>query len=294
MKAFILLTTLLLAPGPAEGRAYVEAKSSLLPLRPVTEAGRVEYGLRRRAPASVSSLERNAQNRQLCEKMRPGQVFMIKNSVHDFDDRIVTVADRYEDCSVRVKLENGQKAYVRFQNLSQTLAPEVDCVPSHGTLVCKGDQVFYPARTSSMEIPEAPIEKAFAHGVVVVRDGADFVLNADQVGKPATCAPGKENICLGKYVHAEAFKVDRKFDFEGKVARVYTNDVAVVETGLFKYPIAVAALKERIATDEADFDPSVITRRNSMGMKTPFNVMPTIEPNNARFEDGTGLSIPAY
>jgi hypothetical protein len=283
VKAYFLIISLLLA-APAEASQYSRSSlGSVMSAAPTTEAGRVEYAQEKgggRGPASLGALNRNGENRRLCEKMEPGQIYMIKNSVRDWDDKVVTVVDKFEDCSVRVRMPNGQKAFVRFKNLAKTLSPEAECVPSHGIMVCKGDQVFYPARTSSMELPEGPVAYAFEHGVVVVRDGADFVLDASQVGKSVACSPQKESICVGDYVYAEGFKLDRKFNFEGPVKKAYTHGVVVVESDHFwKYPIDVAAVKKRVMSEDGENNPAVITTRGSRGKDLPYNVTPEIEPS---------------
>lgn len=307
MKACLALAALLLAATPALGAdSFLRSRSSVLSVAPTTSLGQVEWADHNRyngggnnaptrGPASSSQMSRNAKNRAMCEKIEPGQRYMIKNSVHDWDDRVVTVVDKFDDCSVRVRVEKdtttevgsrrlgspdrSDTAFVRFKNLAASLAPEVDCVKSHGVDICKNDFVFYPARTSSMELPEAPVRYAFAHGVVVVRDGANFVLDADQVGKSVACSPQKESVCVGDYVYAEGFRVDRHFNFEGPVRKAYTHGVVVVEADkLWKFPIDVSAVKKRIASQDGIDDPAVISTRNSRGKDLPFNVTPEIEP----------------
>jgi hypothetical protein len=114
-----------------------------------------------------------------------------------------------------------------------------------------------------------------------VRDGADFVLDADQVGKTVACSPQKESICVGDYVYAEGFKLDRKFNFEGPVKKAYTHGVVVVEADHFwKYPIDVSAVKKRTMSDDGENNPAVITNQVSRKRDLPMNVTPELEPND--------------
>lgn len=282
MKA--LLATILLFAQPA--LAFdPDATGAVLTSAPTTDAGIVENGLLPkkggRGLASVSD-----PNRALCDRMELGNQFMIKNSIKDWDDRVVTLTDKFEDCSVRVRLPDGKKAFVRFKNLEATLVPEIKCLDSHGTQICKGETVFYPQRTSSMELPEAPVAMLFEHGAAVVKDGAEFVFNVKQLGKPVDCSPQKMSVCKGDYVFAEGFKIDRKFSFEGPVLKTYTNGVVIVESDKFwKYPIDVQATRKRVESIDGNLDPSVITSRGSRGKDLPYRVMPEIVPADPEIAD---------
>lgn len=291
VKAYLLSLCLLLA-APAEASEYSRARTNpIFTAAPSTAAGRVEYGFARyfapfekkekkggRGLASVGA-DPNAANRRISEIAAPGKVFMVQNSVKDLDDEVVVVTDKFEDGSVRVLRPNGKKAFVRFKNLAKSLSPETDCLPSHDVQICKGENVFYPARTSSLELPEAPVAHAFENGVLVVSDGADFVLDAGQVGKSVNCSPQKESVCVGDHVYAEGYRLDRVFNFEGRVKKAYTNGVVVVEADHFwKYPIDVQAVKKRIMTAEGENNPAVISNHVSRKANLPYNVLPEIEP----------------
>jgi hypothetical protein len=207
-----------------------------------TAAGRVRN--RGRGLASVVQSE----NKDLFEKVKPGDYMLVQNSTYDFNDEVLQVTDLIEDGSLRLRRPNGQMVFVRARNLSTTLSPEVPCGMSHGTKICKGDRVFVPMRSASLGLPEAPVEFVFANGSVVVKDGGRFVLDLSQVGKRVRCSPEREDICVGDYVFAEAYKADARFDFDGVVENPYTNGVVVVKVGSMRYPIDVSALKKRIAT----------------------------------------------
>lgn len=205
---------------------------------------------------------------------------IIQNSTQELDDEVVVVTDVFDDGSVRIKRQNGSTNFVNAKNLAATLSPEVGCGDSHGEQICKGDMIFYPVRTSSMEIPEAKAAFIFKNGSVVVRDGGEFVFELKQVGKARACSPQRESICVGDYVYAESFREDQKFPFEGPVEKIYTHGVVIVRVNdRWRYPIDVAAVKERIATDNPLLlDPAVITTRGSRGKELPYNVMPELEP----------------
>ncbi|RYZ94035.1 MAG: hypothetical protein EOP11_26965, partial [Proteobacteria bacterium] len=86
MKAYLTIITFLFSAAAAHASAFTRSNSSgsVMSAAPTTQAGRVEYSEPSaaegggRGPASNSNLSRNAENRRLCEKIEPGQTFMIK------------------------------------------------------------------------------------------------------------------------------------------------------------------------------------------------------------------------
>jgi hypothetical protein len=232
--------------------------------------------------ASQEIAKRDA-NKAVFEAAKPGDVYIVQNSIRGWEDRIVKIVDKFEDGSVRVEFEQeigegssrnlatvagGERALIRGYNLASTLSPEVGCAESHGVEICKGDQVFYPIRNTSLQLPEAPVRKVFQNGTVVVRDGADFVLDKEDLGKSVDCSPAKESICKGDYVIADAYKDTENFGFEGSVERCYTNGICVVKVdGRWRFPIEAKALKERVASLDGANNPAVITSRGEYRQK---------------------------
>lgn len=212
--------------------------------------------------------EKKEANKAVFEQAKPGDVFILQNSIQGWNNEVVSVVDKFSDGTIRVKLENGSLAVIRGSNLAEMLSPEVSCGDSHGVQICKGDSVFYPVRTSSLLLPEGPVAKVFKNGTVVVKDGADFYLDLDQVGKSVNCSPQKESICTGDYVLADAYKDTEKFSFEGPVEKVYTNGIAIVKVdNNWRYPIQATALVKRVASLDGASNPAVITSREGFTKK---------------------------
>lgn len=233
-----------------------------------------------RAPASMKPTKEQlaAANQALCKRLQPGDTVMLQNTLEELNDQVAKVADKFEDCSLRVKLEDGKKMFVKLPNLTRVLSPETDdkCGLSHETRICRGDQVYYPTRSSSLSLPEGEVKYVFKNDSLVVRDGADFVLDLPQVGKSVKCCVQRPDVCVGDYVHAEGYRLDKKFNFEGKIEKCYSQGVVLVGSDLlWKFPIDVNAVKKRIAGVE-DEDPAVIQTRQS-GRKLPV-YSPEIEP----------------
>lgn len=236
----------------------------------------------KRALASIDQDLKEA-NKAMFEKIIVGENFIIQNSIEGWQDEVVSVVDKFEDKSIRVKFQNGKTAFIKGYNLARTLSPEVSCGQSHGVEICKDDEVFHPIRSTSLQLPEGKVMKIFQNGTVVVRDGADFYLTLDQVGKPVTCSPQKESICEGDYVIADAYKDVEKFTLEGPVERIYTNGVAVVKMdNYWRFPIQSTALMKRISSLKGEESPGVISSREftiKKDQRDPFGaVTPEILP----------------
>jgi hypothetical protein len=272
VKACLFLTLGLLLSAGAEAAERLE-NSALLATPEQAGPGR--------KPASISSpRDAAAKNRALFERLKPGHTVIIQNSYPGWEDQVAEVTEKYDDGSVRIRLRNGKMGSIKATQLADSLSPEVQsgCGTSHGVKVCKGEKVYYPARSTSLEIPEAPISHIFENGTLTVTDGAEFVLDWKQVGKAVQCSPQKETICVGDHVHADGFKKDQAVSFEGDVERAYSHGVVIVRTDdLWRFPIDVSALKKRIAVIEPG--PAVITERAPV-KRLPANVKvaPEIEP----------------
>ena len=278
MKACLTSILLLLLTAPAGAAERGHGATATFTARPTSSAGMAIH----RGPASEKSFAQAVANKKLFGTVKPGDRFIIQNSVHELDDEVVTVQDIFEDGSVRVKRGNGKRAFVRAQNLAATLSPEVNCGDSYGEKICRDDVVFYPVRSTCVDIPKAKVTYVYANGSVVVQDGAEFVFNLQQVGKPTKCSPQRESICAGDYVYAESFRNNEKFIFEGVVEEPYTNGVVLVRVGgRWRYPIDVNAVKKRIATDNPIFNSgAVITNRNTRSKEAGGEVSPELEPND--------------
>jgi hypothetical protein len=251
--------------------------SATLKKDPTTWFGRAPV----RNLASYPEQELEAQNKTLFDKLKPGSKVIIMNSTHEFEDNIARVVDKFEDGSVRVELTNGKRYKIRGKNLSLTVSPEVKCGKSFATDICKGDKVFYPSVSTSLYIPEAPVEYVFENGAVVVKDGAAiFILDLQQVGKAVDCSPQKMSLCKGDYVMAEGYRNNARFDFEGTVEQAYTHGLALIKSdGFWLFPIDVGAVSERTETEQAEKNPAVITSSGSRVKQIPYRVTEEIEPN---------------
>ncbi len=268
MKACFFLLLALLGLN-AQAQEAFRVDSGILQKYPTSWFGRAPV----RGIASYQEKEIEAENKALFEKLKPSSVVIIKNSLHEYEDHVAKIVDKFEDGSVRLLLPSGKKAIVKSKNLSFTLSPEVDCGKSFEANICKGDKVFYPSVSTSLHIPEAPVKHVFENGAVVVQDGAAiFVLDLQQVGKATQCSPQKESLCKGDYVLAEGYRNNERFDFEGVVEETYTHGIGLVRSqGLWLFPIDVDALKERTETESAENNPDVITSTISNDKKLPYN-----------------------
>ncbi len=243
-----------------------------------------------RAPAS-SPASLAQQNRALLEELRPGvkrKFAVLQNSFEDWNDQVVEIIEELEDGSLRVQNENGERMFVRFENLARNLSPEVTCGESHDVEICVGQKVIYPAHSASLEIPQATVQKIFANGSVVVRDGLDFVFDLQQLGKEVECSPQKPSICREDHVVADGYRGGEKFSFEGPIMAAFTNGLVVVNSGVLRFPIDVSATRERVnAAEGAITHPGIITSRGDANkLKLPnVGVTTEIEPYNPQAAD---------
>ncbi len=287
MKAcLLLLLALFCLEAQATDRYRVD--SATLHKDPTTWFGRAPV----RNLASYPDKELEAQNKALFEKLKPGSKVIITNSLNEFEDNIARIVDKFEDGSVRVELANGKRYKIRGKNLSLTASPEVKCGKSFETEICKGDKVFYPSVSTSLYIPEAPVEHIFENGAVVVKDGAaTFILDLQQVGKKVECSPQKMSLCKGDYVMAEGYRNNARFDFEGTVEEAYTHGKVLVKSdGFWLFPIDVEAVSERTETELAEKNPAVITSSGSRVKQIPYRVTEEIEPAIPGLKGSGGLN----
>jgi hypothetical protein len=254
VKSFVLLLAVFLA-APQAAHGLERLHDSALTSAPAQEL-RAERAKGRSLASVPSREEKGAENKALFERLKAGDTVVIQHSFPGWEDQLAEITDKYEDGRVRIRLNDGKRAYVAPDKLASTLSPETDCGESHGVQICKGDEVYYPARSTSLKTPEAPVAHVFENGTVVVKDGADFVMDLKQVGKSVNCSPQKENVCVGDVVHAEGYKNDQPITFEGPVEKIYSHGVVLVRTdGLWRFPIDVTAVTKRIDTEpkaEAD------------------------------------------
>lgn len=269
MKACLFPFLLLFVPvgaGAAErlsgNGAVMQAAPAVTPYKPS------------RAPASVAAGD------DLFTQAKPGDHFLVQNSLEGWNDQEVTLVAKFED-SVRVRNKEGQKMKVEKVKMNRLLSPEVESGESHGVEIRKGDTVFYPSRSVSFELPEAKVVRIFRNNSVLVENGVQFLLDLKQLGKRTECSPVKENICVGKFVEADGYRLNEAFNFEGTVEQVYTNGVVIIRSGLSRFPIDARAVKERLsALDESDHNPAVITSQDSRGKEARpegVRVVPQIE-----------------
>jgi len=275
------ITFLFLLPLAAEAtRERLIGSGAVLNSQAATTAGKIRYSDRAKGGRGLASVAQNT-NQELFERMKPGDKLIVQNSTYDMNDEVVTIIDKFEDGSVRLKRPNGHLVFVRAPNLAATLSPEVECGESHGSQICKGETVFYPVRSASLALPEDEVVHIFENRSVVVKDGGgQFILDLNQVGKRSQCSPQKDSICTGVYVHAEAYRGDTKFEFEGKVEATYSNGVALVRVGALQYPIEAVALKRRVeALDPNWNETSFISNRGSRTLQdVPYSVIEELEP----------------
>jgi hypothetical protein len=225
--------------------------------------------------------EQTDPNQDLCKRVKVGGFAIIQNSVEEWNDEVVQITDLFEDCSMRVKLKDGSRAFIRRANLATSLALATPCADSHGTQLCVGDEVYYPMQAVTIGIPEGKLEGVFENGRVVVRDGLARVFDAGQVGKRVKCSPQKESICVDDYVLGNGYRQNTPFAFEGPVERVYSHGVVVVRSSAFwRFPIDVSAVVKRVATTENEVPGGVISSRE-VAEKVPARITPEVEPRDA-------------
>ncbi|MCO5143314.1 MAG: hypothetical protein M9962_09520 [Oligoflexia bacterium] len=254
-----------------------------IPLIPEPDS-RPDYENRtNRKPAFLTAEELRIQseNEELKRALQPGDYAIIQNSVDGWQNQIVRIKSIY-DTLVVVEKEDGNEAHIKYKNLSLSISPEVACVKSHGIDICKNEEnVHYPLPTVSLGYPKGKVVRAFKNGAVVIRDGGDFVFDAEQIGIAVKCSPEREDICEGDYVMAEGFRGAEKFTFKGPIEKVFSNGMVYVKSDVFSIlPINVSSVSKRLATLDENNDPSILTEINT-DAKMPFRVNPEIEPYRA-------------
>ncbi len=160
-----------------------------------------------------------------------GKKTIIQNSVAGWDGQIATVTTVYQDGSVRVKLENGKTAQVPAKDVDILLATRTRCGESHGVEICENDKVYYPNSAVTIGIPEGTVEAVFTNGEALVRDGGLMKFSMRDLGveEANTCSSARPDICINDRVRAEKVVGREGFEFEGKVTKLYSNGVALVE-----------------------------------------------------------------
>jgi hypothetical protein len=259
---------------------------------------RFEKGGRKLASVDSTRAIQAELREELDQKLKVGSYAIIQKSVEEWNNQTVRIIARFEDGSRKVELDNGTVARVQFNNL-HTLSPELpeagSCCPSHGVNICKDEQVYHPVPSSSIGVPLGKVRRIFENCAMVVRDGLDFVYDAEQLGKSVDCSPQKETVCVGKIVYVEGYRNGRRYEFEGPVEQVFTNGVALVRTGLWSMPADAVSLK--VQTDSLYSLPpekhtgAVITSRDGQ-RKIPVLTYPEIEPYDANEADRVELFKP--
>lgn len=248
------------------------------PLLTVTEANR--------KPASLpEDHAKQETNEEVFQQLGVGSEALTQNSFGQWNDEVVKVTEIFDDKSVRIKYPNGRAPLVKFHNLARNLSLPVPCLTSHGTAVCQGDRVLYPLPSASLMIPEAEVRYAFSNGKLLLRDGDDFLLSAEQVGKSVECSPQRPTICLHDHVLAEGFKDGSRHVFEGTIEKAYTHGPVLVRVSpTLLIPIDVSAVKKRVAAEAVIDDPAVISE-HSFTAKPSYTVLPEVEPLDPKQAD---------
>ncbi len=285
LRAFFLLM-LLIGPSP-RAHAYERGLNHSLLMNSVP-ARIIRLEKKGRMPASVASQKADKREAltELDKKLPVGTYAIVKNSLADWNDRVVRVTARYEDGSRQVQLDDGKFARVAFNNLD-TLSPETKkCCEAGGVSLCPGDLVWHPLPTMSFGVPEGKVTRIFENCSTVVRDGLEYIYEARQLGKAVDCAPQKSNVCVGKVVYVEGYRNGQRYQFEGPVTNVFSNGSVLVKTGLWLLPIDAAtaivqtdSLSRKGNRRPASAPPSTLERRSPGTIPVP--TYPEIEPFDA-------------
>lgn len=230
-------------------------------------------------------------------KLQLNDIAMIQNSTSEWNDEVVKVVEIYADGSRRVLRQNGEKVLVRKKNLAASLSPRsrTGCGPSHGTEICEGNSVFYPAHGTTLGIPEAKVKHVFENKRVVLTDGVDQPFSLNEIGVEVKCSPQKPSVCENTYVLGDGLRGGNRYTFEGPVEKVFSNGIVVVKSSAFwKFPIDVKAVNERVAATDSDIQNSGAVIMNRSGgaelkrdpassVKVPVTRM--LEPYNVEIAD---------
>jgi hypothetical protein len=237
-----------------------------------------------RQPATIPP-KASESNEDVYEQLPVGATAMIQNSFGKWNNQVVRVIAIYEDKSIRIKLPDGSSPIVRFDNLKKNLSPVADCGVSLGTTICRGDKVLYGLASASVMIPEAEVMKVFKNNHAIVRDGTDFELELNTVGKETNCSPQKPSICVDSDVLAEGYNDGSRYVLEGKIQKAYSHGVVLVRVSpTMLIPIDAMAVKKRIAAEAVIDDPAVLSNHD-MHNKPSYTVLPELEPLNPNLAD---------
>lgn len=276
------LISFLLIGASAHAAAPVDGGYFLLSADPVTTYTRRLASLKQERPKPLT-------NDEALKLLPLGAIAMVQNSFKGWNNEIVTVIEHIEGGSVRVRMANGREPEVKFRNLARNLSPEVKCGKSGEVEVCKGEKVFYPSMSASLNLPEGEVIKVFHNNLAVIRDGGDMLVDLHRVGKSVECSPQKPNICVDKHVYADVYYDGGRHSFEGNVERAYSHGPVLIRQGVHLYPIDASAVRERLSRLEddsaaitgRDFEPKVAPTHAPGGGR----VQPELEPGNPNEAD---------
>lgn len=305
VRAFFIAVVLLLASS-AEAFDISHAPNMIFRPNPAPVIRLEKSG---RMPASVADQKAKAKAvaTELDEKLTLGSYALVQGSSDKWNNQVVQIIGRFDDGSRKVKFDSNEGALVRFDNL-KTLSPETKkCCPSNGVEICPGDEkVYHPIPSTSLGPPEGKVVRIFENCAVQVRDGLDFLYEAEQLGKPVECNSKKGTaICNESRVLAGGYRNGKYIQFEGIVKQNYTNGVALVReleaasaapgSSLWLFPVEAASLNLLKESLEGPVrSPASTSPKNQGGLPLP--TAEEIEPFDANDQHGPiesrGVSIP--
>ena len=177
-----------------------------------------------------------------------GQKTIIQNSTEAWNGEVATIATVFDDGSVRIKLDDGRTATVPTRNVEVLLSMPTDCGTSHGVQICKNDKVYYPNSAITIGLPEGSVETVFTNGYALVRDGKLQKFRLSQLGVEEAnhCSSAKPEICRNDKVRADKVVGREEYQFDGKVVKIYSNGMALVENSPnWKQMVPVEKLAKR-------------------------------------------------
>ena len=243
MRLFCLTLILALAPLPVSAKRNPLLVGPLLfptELPPKRTSGR--------SPASAATP--GPTNEEVFEKLPIGARAMVQNSYGKWEEEAVTVVGHVEDRSVRVQLRDGSTPIVPFARLARTLSPVKDCGYSHEEKICKGDTVLYPLPSATIGIPEVKVLEIFENNLVLLRDGEEFVVAIEELGKAVGCSPQKTNICEKANVVAEGYRNGEKYTFDGVVEKTYTHGLVLIRSGHSLMQVNASSVRTQVVGGE--------------------------------------------